>query len=657
MRSAHTFLPLLWLLTGCSPPRETAAPASASARAARPEIVAALRADRASVRHASDGGGRAWLEPAAPVRAGETGSWTIVYEAGPLGIAAGGTLFLQVSPFWGWSTPQVVSPEALGFTTVLTMAEGVRLVPRTLDQQLLAIAVEGRALRAGERVRIVYGAGPAGALADRFAERGSRFWLAVDGDGDGVRGLLEDSPAVDVLAGPPAQLLLTLPSTAHPGTPVRLVIAVLDRLGNAGCLVVGEVRLAAEGVEVEMPASVRLTAADAGRRSVEIRPLAPGVLRLTAEGPEGLRAESNPLQVSSAGARVLWADLQNHSGFSDGTGEPEDLLIYARDVAALDAVALTDHDHWGFLFLDRHPERWRATRELVRAFHAPGRFVPLLGFEWTSWVYGHRHVVYFGGDGEVISSLDPATETPQGLWRALAGQRALTFAHHSAGGPIATDWTTPPDPELEPLTEIVSVHGSSEAADAPGPIYAAVAGNWVRDALARGYRLGFVGSSDGHDGHPGLGHLASPSGGLAAILAEDLSREAIYAALKARRVYATNGPRIVLRAVLGGYPMGAEIPVSGGLPGPIGSVPPATLVAQAIAPGELLRIEVVAAGGVLGAIDCGRRRECAAALELGELGRGPLAAGEFLYLRVLQSDGGAAWSSPFFFVPGLSLGR
>ena len=63
--------------------------------------------------------------------------------------------------------------------------------------------------------------------------------------------------------------------------------------------------------------------------------------------------------------------------------------------------------------------------------------------------------------------------------------------------PIATNWNYPPDPELEPVTEIVSVHGSSEAADSPGLIYKPVFGNFVRETLAdRGYVLGFVGSGD-----------------------------------------------------------------------------------------------------------------------------------------------------------------
>ena len=127
----------------------------------------------------------------------------------------------------------------------------------------------------------------------------------------------------------------------------------------------------------------------------------------------------------------------------------------------------------------------------------------------------------------------------------------MTFAHHSAGGPIATNWAYPPDPVLEPLTEVVSVHGSSEAADSPDLIYSPVPGNFVRDVLDRGFELGFVGSGDSHDGHPGLSQIASGTGGLAAILSEDLTREGVLEALRARRTYATNGPRILLHASLG----------------------------------------------------------------------------------------------------------
>ena len=631
-------------------------------------------------RSTADGGGTATVEALrGPAVAGSPGSWLIVYRAGPAGVAVGGTVHLQVSPFWGWSTPQTERPQALGYTTIETAAPGVELSAETLDQQLLAIAIGGRPLAAGEEIVVTYGAGPAGALADRYAERESRFWVAVDGDGDGVRELIAESPAVDVMPGPPARLLLHLPSTARPGDPVTLTAALVDAIGNGWPAAAGtlELRLPA-GVDlvdssadsvvgVERVVSLALAVEDRGRLVVPLRLSgeAGGVMRVRGrvEGVavgSGFEAESNPLVVAPAGRRILWADLQNHSGLSDGSATPDDLLLYAREVAALDAAAVTDHDHWGMRFMDGEPSIWRRTLEAADARNEPGRFVALAGYEWTNWVEGHRHVVFFEPTTEAVaglllSAIDERYDEPLELWAGLEDVRALTFAHHSAGAPIATDWSSPPPAGVEPATEIVSVHGSSEAADAPGMVIRnALAGNFVRDALDRGYRLGFVGSSDGHDGHPGLAHLASPSGGLAAILSDEVTREGIYEALLARRTYATNGPRIVVRASYAGWPIGADIPAdaaAAGTVGPVAGVPQTTLVVRAIAPGEIARIEVVSrqgaagAGALTGEALCGEGdRECSLTVPLPGF-----QAGGYLYLRVVQEDGGAAWTSPFFF--------
>jgi hypothetical protein len=587
----------------------------------------------------SDGGGRAWLEEGEPAkpRVSSLGRFTIVYEAGPHGVADGGMIYLQVSPFWDWSTPQTFSPQAPGYTEVTSQAEGVVLEAETLDQQLLGIRVGGRSLEAGERVRIVYGAGPVGAITDSYAEKHARLWIAVDGDGDGVRKVLPDSPSLEVRAGPAAGLLVTLPSVSRPGETLRICIAILDAKGNRGVEVAGEVRLRDTAGVLELPERVVLEFADEGVKVVEAQVRKPGTARLFAEGPDGLEAVSNPLVASAEGPRVLWADLHGHSALSDGTGTQEDYFLYARDVAALDVVALTDHDHWGMLPLENHPELWQRIRGETQRFHEPGRFVTLLGYEWTSWIHGHRHVLYFGDEGAVYSSADPRFESPLQLWAALEGQPALTFAHHTAGGPIPTNWEIPPDPRFEPVTEIVSVHGSSEAMDSPSLIYDPMPGNFARDALDRGYRLGFVGSGDSHDGHPGFAQISGPSGGLAAILSEEQTREGVLAALRERRVYATNGARILLRMALGGHRMGSSIDV------PDGETLSQELFVRIVAAAPLSHVELIRSGAVIDGLDAEGQLDLTLQRSLSDL-----RAGEYVYLRVVQEDGGMAWSRPIF---------
>jgi hypothetical protein len=602
------------------------------------DTVKVLREDLGAKRDPSDGGGKAWIEPGRDgtisATAGATGRWTIIYETGPLGIAEGGMIFLQVSPFWGWSTPQAVKPDALGYTTVATEAKGVRLKAHTFGGGLFGIKVSGRGLEPGERVTLTYGAGRAGALADRYAEHGSRFWIAVDGDGDGVRKILKDSPKVDVGPNQPARLLLTLPSTARVGQTVRLTVAVLDAAGNAGCPVEGEVALIETPPGLIAPSKILLHPEDEGSKTVELKVEKEGIYRLRAKGPGTLTAESNPLLVAEEGMRILWGDLQIHSNISDGTGTPEDIFLYARDVAGLDVAALTDHDHWGMLFLDQNPDLWEEIREQTARFHEPERFVTLLGFEWTSWIHGHRHVLYSGDEGEVISSLDPRYDEPEELWRALRGRAALTVAHHSAGEPVAVNWSIPPDPDLEPVTEIVSIHGSSEAADSPSVVAGAIPGNFVRDALDRGYRMGFIGSGDGHDGHPGLTHLGARTGGLAAILSEKLTRAGVLEALRARRVYATSGPRIILRASLSGRRMGSILTE----PSPVEE-----LKLMVVAPAPIEKIDIIRSGGIAATIPAENRRQLFLRREIRKLHEN-----EYLYVRVVLVDGGLAWSSPFF---------
>jgi hypothetical protein len=125
---------------------------------------------------------------------------------------------------------------------------------------------------------------------------------------------------------------------------------------------------------------------------------------------------------------------------------------------------------------------------------------------------------------------------------------------------MGVDWDAGWNPEFETAVEIYSVWGSSEMPEHKGntrPIQhcrGEVDGRHVQDALNRGYRFGFVGGGDIHDGRPGdsLGYLMPGRGtypsGLTAVWAPELTRENIFDAIRTRHTYAATLSRIYLEA-------------------------------------------------------------------------------------------------------------
>jgi hypothetical protein len=161
-----------------------------------------------------------------------------------------------------------------------------------------------------------------------------------------------------------------------------------------------------------------------------------------------------------------------------------------------------------------------------------------------------------------------------------------------------------------------------------------VPGHFVRDALDGGDRLGFVGSGDSHDGHPGCAAVAPTQRcGLVAIVGAEPTRDAVLAAFRARRTYATSGARWLVDARLDGEPIGAVVaPAESRL-----------LVARLVAPRPIARVDVVRSGAIAESIAGEGRRDLRVERAIADL-----RAGEYVYLRAVMVDDGAAWSSPFF---------
>jgi hypothetical protein len=428
---------------------------------------------------------------------------------------------------------------------------------------LLIVLEEGR-LTAHDTVTIIYGdtvnGKSPGALArvDRYAESDEQFIIKVDGNGDSFFTPIAESPSLDIQGREAVKLVAYAPAMVRTGERFTCNVSALDVFGNRDINFTGTVELSVKSGTVDIPERWEFQPADSG--SVEIPVVAEnsGIQLIESHSTDGrMAAISNPVLCSNSRPEysLYWGDLQGHSELGDGSAQPYEYYTYARDVSRLDIASLTEHDAHGFFPLDENQHLWELIREVTEIYNEPGRFVTLLGYEWTSWTYGHRHILYPGVEGEIFSFRDPDSDTPEELWELVQPYGAIVIPHHPGGGPIATDWDHHDD-KAEPLVEICSVHGNSDYYGCPLQIYSPEKGAFVQDALERGFKLGILASGDTHDGHPGRKSAGYPSMGIAGIWAGELSRKSIWEALMAKRIYGTSGARILLEFEIDGHLMG-----------------------------------------------------------------------------------------------------
>ena len=122
----------------------------------------------------------------------------------------------------------------------------------------------------------------------------------------------------------------------------------------------------------------------------------------------------------------------------------------------------------------------------------------------------------------------PSTPPTQ-LFRGLEGEDAIVIAH--VGGRYA-DLKYAHDGRLERAVEVHSTWGTFE---------------WIlHDAFEKGYRVGVVCHSDDHKGRPGATRPGASSfgaiGGLTCYFMPELTRDALFEALRQRRHYGTQVP-------------------------------------------------------------------------------------------------------------------
>lgn len=214
----------------------------------------------------------------------------------------------------------------------------------------------------------------------------------------------------------------------------------------------------------------------------------------------------------------------------------------------------------GIKSADRVAREWAEVQACVRAAHRPGAFVAFPCYEWQGEGAEGDHNVIYRTEDQPVHLVPNVAE----LYARLRGQPAIAIPHHIAyrSGHRSKNWDAF-DERISPFAEIFSCHGCSEADEDCNPMRRnphmgpSAFGNTYAAALDRGLHVGAICSTDSFGFMPGW-----YGRGLMGCLADELTRDSLWEAFLARRVYGVTGDRIELRFTLNGAEMGAILPAA-----------------------------------------------------------------------------------------------
>ncbi|HDN01854.1 MAG TPA: DUF3604 domain-containing protein, partial [Candidatus Bathyarchaeota archaeon] len=577
----------------------------------------------------------------------EANRWILTYEVGNDALSEGSHLAFEFPDWW---TLDLGRPLLTGTVNIALPSEvgrgyGAHVVAEPSNKEVkldmlisfasrfkvVDIVVQKGCLKKGDYIKIFIGASPGSKVrAQKFAQR-AVFAMGIDLNGNGIYRRVDPPPTVEVIGAWPVAFKVVIPSSLFKGETFAANVLAVDKYGpnpatdyrgtaeifplkeawfdfqTKKIMFSGDPYVKVEGLTAKLEGFHYVSVIDVDN---------------------ALAGRSNPVAVGKFSKRIFFGDIHGQMYESIGTGTIDEYYRWGRDVEFLDFCAPANHYGGRYDFTD---ELWNELIQKTNEYYEPGRFVTLIGFEWSG-PEGHRNVYYRGSFGLFISKWrDPKYGTLKSLWSALKGFRAMTIPHPHLGN---IDWSLRND-RMQRVVEICSAWGISEDS--------------VQEALMSGHRLGFIGGTDTHFGQPGHGpHDAGEGGGLAAVYADALTREEIFDAIYERYCYATNGPRIILDFSVEGHRMGEEFSLTKD-----NNTKPRKIRFTVAGTEKIEKVEIIRNGDVVQSWSpyklvfsaCWRDEEPVKNLLIS-----PKYPNDhpfmFYYCRITQRDRGMAWSSP-----------
>ena len=321
---------------------------------------------------------------------------------------------------------------------------------------------------------------------------------------------------------------------------------------------------------------------------------------------------------------VYYGLLDAHTAFSDGLGSVEEAFSTAAAVEGLDFFAVTDHSDSfdnaanGSITRDGSAvsAEWAAGKQAAAAVTGEN-FVGIFGYE-MSWsedkMLGHINTFHTPG---WQTPRQPGMGTLAGYCAALAKvPGAVSQFNHPGLMYGEFDCFQDYDPACDRVMQLLQVEGEDGASFYPYYLLALDAGWHVAPTV-------------GQDNHSADWGTAGSS--RTAVLAESLTEEALYEAMGACRVYATQDPDLYIDYRLNGQIMGSILSAAEGLE--------VRAVLEDPTDGAVGTVEVISTGGSVLA-------SCKLDTSAGEVTL-PLPDGyPYYFLRITQADGDVAVTAP-----------
>lgn len=285
--------------------------------------------------------------------------------------------------------------------------------------------------------------------------------------------------------------------------------------------------------------------------------------------------------IGEATFQRYFGQLHSHTQYSDGAGSLESALDYVKnlpEIANVDFVAFTDHSNYfdsknnpnveaalydtSLVNDSDSSHSWATYKNTVAAFNAAnaGKKVAIAGFEMT-WSGGPGHINTFNTPGIVSrnnTTLNNKTKDAglQAYYKLLSqteGVDSISQFNHPGttfGNFIDFGYW---DAVVDTRMYMVEV-GNGEGQIGAGGYYPSYE-QYIM-ALDKGWHVAPTNNQDNHKGRWGNANDARD-----VILTDDFTEDGIYAALRARRMYATEDKNLELDYTVNGNMMGSIIDV------------------------------------------------------------------------------------------------